>query len=52
MWEHYQPLLILFKNYLSFQFTSTALQLGLKVFEQGEVGTQAPGLNLVDFGEI
>lgn len=53
MWEGYQSLLILFRvKYLRFQFASTALQLGLKVFEQGEVGAKAPCLNLEDFGKI
>lgn len=53
MWEHYQSLLILFRvKYLSFQFASAALQLGLNVFKQREVGAKAPRLNLVDFGTI
>lgn len=53
MWEHYQSLLILFRvKYLGFQLASAALQLGLKVFEQGEVGDKAPRLNLLKFGKI
>lgn len=50
MWKHYQPLLIpLRTKYLRFQFISTALQLVLEVFEQGEEGVEAPQINLAEF---